>query len=54
MFSIAGRFAAFADYGTPILEIHGTVINRGNYNVSSTICEAVLPVADDPNEPVVE
>ena len=54
MFCVAGCFAACADCGTPILEIHCTVINRGNYNLSSMICEAVLPVVDDPNEPVVE
>jgi hypothetical protein len=54
MFSLAGRLTAFANCGTSILEIHSTVINRGNHNLTSTICEAVLPISDDPNKPVME
>jgi len=54
MFALAGRFAAFADYGMPILKIHSTVINRRNYDLPYTICEAVLPVSDDPYKPFME
>jgi len=46
--------AAFADCGTPILEVHSPVINRRNYKLSFAIREAVLLISNSPNKPVVE
>src|SRR6202035_1304191 len=57
MFAVAFRslaLAPFADCGTPIVEVHSAVVYRRNCNPPSAICEAVLPIPNNPNKPVVE
>jgi len=45
---------SLADSDRPLFKVPRTVIDRGNYQLAFAICEAILLVSDDANEPVVE